>query len=319
MVVFWPRCDPVAVIQVFSTIALTANLTSMFHYDFNVGSLAQFGNPTETPRFDHRTERTDFRDLSHLAIRQRLDVEGFTDDFILVDEHTLQSHAIWWIVSTQDSQEIYNDYQHVTYQGENQTLWQTHILIQDFAYEYDGIAAGDSQLVDFIPRWNIHVPYDPHDPQEPPFTTGDDYAHHEGALPGPASVWATFPEIIFSNDWNICRYQSAPWCVALTREAAKLSGLLSPEMLSGDAFLGEWSPWEHWGVKYDRPPRPGDEIKLRADYDWDNPRWPAPGIAGPFPGPTGSPPLTIGRPSQQCVRRKPKKPGVASPSVATSK
>ncbi|KAL8946863.1 MAG: hypothetical protein Q9222_006797 [Ikaeria aurantiellina] len=320
MVVFWPRCDPVIAIQVFSTIALTPNLTSMFHYDFNAGSFAQFGNPTEVPHIDHRTERTDFRDMSHLAIRQRLDAENFKDDFILVDEHTQQSHAIWWIVSTQDSKDLYDGYDHIEYPGENETLWQSHILIQDFAYEYDSIAAGVTFLPDIIPRWNIHVPYDPHDPQEPPFTEGIDYAHQRSALPGPAGVYAAFSEIIYTNNWTICQWQTTPWCIALTREAAELSGLLSPEMLSRAAGRSVWSPWSHWGVPYHRPPRPGDEIQLRADYDWDSPRWPPPGTVGPFPGPTGPPRLARGtRFRQQCLSRKLKKPGLPSPTVATSR
>lgn len=332
MVVFLPRFDETSVLQVFSTVALTANLTSLFRYDFNVGSFAQFGDPETVARIDHRSERTDFRNISHLAIRQQLDAEGFTDEFILIDEHTAQNHAIWWVITTEDSKDTTEDFigqgnPPVTYPGENFTLWQSHIMIQDLAYMYDSVARFDYRIFDLVAGDRIN-PYDPHDPQEPPRNEGRDYITRPGAenLIYGHYITATFSEVMLTTDPAITRYKGTKWCVALTPEAAALAGLLSPVWLSGDAAICEWSPFDRRG---DDPPRPGDVIDLQSNYDWDSPRWPPPGVAAPFPGPTINLSLAsrIGRrPSyprvgdpQQCMRRKLRRPGPPSQLVATSR
>ncbi|KAL8684185.1 MAG: hypothetical protein Q9224_006538 [Gallowayella concinna] len=283
MVVFWPSwCGP-DVIQVYSTVALTASLTSMFQYDFNVGSFAQFGDPNQVA---HLNERTDFHNIPHFAIRQRLDQENFTDPFILIDEHTAQSHAIWWITTTEES-ELMTDsftsygYPPITYPGENLILWQAHILIQDLAWDYGAISIGETSVEDIMPGQRVY-PYDPHDPQEPPFTLGRDYANKQvlRSLYPSHSINATFPEIMYTTDPTITRYKGTPpppGCVALTPEAATLSGMVSGE----NGGIHSWWPW------HGAPPRTGDVIQLTADYDVDSPRWPPPGVAGEFPGPTG--------------------------------
>ncbi|KAI4229173.1 MAG: hypothetical protein LQ349_006436 [Xanthoria aureola] len=332
MVVFSPRCDPRSVLQVFSTVALTANLTSLFQYDFNVGSFAQFGDPETVARIDHRSERTDFRNISHLAIRQQLDAEDFLDEFILIDEHTAQSHAIWWVITTRDSKDTTEDLTAfgnppVTYLGENFTLWQSHIMIQDIAYAYDSVVLFDLRIYDLIAGDRIH-PYDPHDPQEPPRNEGRDYITKEHAqyLIDGHYITATFSEIMLTADPSITRYKWSKWCVALTPEAARQSGLLSPVWLSGHDAISEWWPFDRRG---DLPPRPGDVIQLKSHYDWDSPRWPPPGVAAPFPAPTGNLSLasrvgrhpshpTVGSP-QQCVPRKPRKLRPTSPLVAISR
>ncbi|KAL8882303.1 MAG: hypothetical protein Q9192_007605 [Flavoplaca navasiana] len=332
MVGFSPLCEH-HVMQVISTIALTPNLQSMVQYDFNVGSFAQFGDPWMIPRMDHRTQRTDFGNMSHLAIRQHLDAENFTEDFVLVDAHTEQSHAIWWITATEYS-EFMTDLvtglgvPPVAYPGENFTLWQSHILTQDFPYEYEGISSGGGSMDEIIPRFDFNVPYDPHDPQDPPYTNGQNYSSKEEALylTIAAYIHATFPEVIYTNDPRITgRNISAnapPWCVSLTPEAAHLSGLLSAAHLSGDAALMEWSAfgiWGTWPPYHSRPPRPGDVIALTLYHDWDNPRWPPPGVAGPFPGPTGPPLPPRIKSSQQCAPRKIRRPRPAPlPMAATA-
>ncbi|CAO1598075.1 hypothetical protein XANCAGTX0491_001848 [Xanthoria calcicola] len=127
MVVFFQEWCPPWVLYAYSTVALTPNLLSLVQHDFNVGTFAQFGDPSEVVRINHRT---DFHDMSHLAIRQSLDAENFTDPFILIDEHTAQSHAIWWATTTEDSEDLTARwYPPVTHPGENFTLWQSHILI----------------------------------------------------------------------------------------------------------------------------------------------------------------------------------------------
>ena len=292
MVVFLPR-DEQAVVQVFSTLALTANLTSIFHHEFNIGTLAQFGDPDTIARIDHRSERTEFRNMSHYAIRQQLDAENFKKDFILVDENTPHNNAIWWITES-DMSEICMD-PAISYPGEDYVLWQIHMLIRDLAAEYDGIEAGETFIWDlFDAKYNYtkpqdRPPYDPHDPQQPPFNEGSDYTQGGGRK---HRITATYSELIWTDDPKICQLigLGGTWCVALTREAASLSGLISPVGLSGDEAISAWSPmFQHPGNRpVDRKPRPGDVINLQAYYDWHSPRWPPPGIAAPFPSPTGN-------------------------------
>ncbi|KAL9631829.1 MAG: hypothetical protein Q9204_004051, partial [Flavoplaca sp. TL-2023a] len=209
MVVFSPLCEH-HVMQVISTIVLTPNLRSMVQYDFNVGSFAQFGDPWMIPRMDHRTQRTDFSNMSHLAIRQHLDAENFTEDFVLVDAHTEQSHAIWWVTATEYS-EFMTDLvtglgmPPVAYTGENFTLWQSHILTQDFAYVFEDIYSDGVGIEEIIPQLDFNVPYDPHDPQDPPYTIGQNYSSKEEALYLTIApyIHATFAEVIYTNDPNI--------------------------------------------------------------------------------------------------------------------
>ncbi|KAI4210446.1 MAG: hypothetical protein LQ349_009475, partial [Xanthoria aureola] len=87
------------VLQVYSTIPLTENIIAMFHHDFNIGSFAQFGDPSGVARINNRT---DFYNMSHLAIRQHLDAENLEDGFVLLDE-TAASHAVWFVPTTEDS------------------------------------------------------------------------------------------------------------------------------------------------------------------------------------------------------------------------
>ncbi|CAL8579803.1 hypothetical protein XPA_005534 [Xanthoria parietina] len=324
MVVFLRQwCIPY-VLQVYSTIPLTENIIAMFHHDFNIGSFAQFGDPSGVALINNRT---DFYNMSHLAIRQHLDAENLEDGFILLDE-TAASHAVWFVPTTEDSYfytQSATSYGHppVAYPGENFTLWRTHILTQDLPPAYNLFISGDIFFDDFLPGGDIRTrahPYDPHDPQDEPFTEGRDYATEEGAegFCGMAQINANSPEVMHTSDPHVTRhlpFHPPPGAVALTREAAWLAGLKS-----GYDGVEEWSSWG------DRPPQPGDVVGLSANYDWDSPRWPPPGEAGEFPGPTGEIPRAkgIGRhpqiaSSQQCVRRKLRRPGLASPSARISR
>ncbi|KAL8810040.1 MAG: hypothetical protein Q9200_002896 [Gallowayella weberi] len=251
MVVFKPSCPP-EVIQVYSTIALTASLMSIFQHDFDIGSFAQFGDPSQVAHINDQTERTDFHNLPHFAIRERLD--------------------------------------------------QAFIL-------------GEIEIDKIIPGQKVFT-YDPHDPQKPPFTLGRDYTNkHLGrTLYLTHNINATDSELIYSTNPNITRFISTPplpGCVALNPNAARLSGMLSGEN-------GSMATWWSW---YGAPPRTGDVLRLRTEYDWDSPRWPPPGVVGEFPGSTGKfseagggghsigNHCPGGKASQKCVRRQRRRPG----------
>ncbi|KAI4226297.1 MAG: hypothetical protein L6R36_003288 [Xanthoria steineri] len=324
MVVFIPGECILHVLQVYSTLPLAQDIVAVFQHDFNIGSFAQFGAPSVVA---HINNRTDFYNMSHLAIRQHLDAENLEDGFILLDE-TAASHAVWFVPTTEDSYfytELATSYGHppVAYPGENFTLWQSHIMTQDLPPAYNPFISGDIFLDDFLPGGEIRTrahPYDPHDPQDEPFTEGRDYATEEGArgVCGLAEINANSSEVMYTTDPKITQRIwpfPPPRAVALTPEAAGRAGLKS-----GYDGAGEWdSPW-------DPRPQPGGLVGLFANYDWDSRRWPPPGEVGEFPGPTGEIPRAkgIGRhpqiaSSQQCVRRKLRRPGHASPFARISR
>ncbi|KAI4270593.1 MAG: hypothetical protein LQ337_006584, partial [Flavoplaca oasis] len=207
-------------------IALTPNLTSLIQQDVNIGTFAQFGDPALALHFNHRT---DFNNTSHLLIRQYLDSENFLDPFVVVDGNTAQSHAIWYITTTDESYGLSGRWSPpVTYLGENIALWQSHILIQDFPHQYQLVEGTDIGFEEIIPGERFD-PYDPHDPQIPPYTEGYDYATQEGAREiCSATINASFSEVMFTNDSSITHEILKPppqWAVALKPWPARLAGL----------------------------------------------------------------------------------------------
>ncbi|KAL9035231.1 MAG: hypothetical protein Q9180_004970 [Flavoplaca navasiana] len=241
MVVFWRDCYPTLVVQVFSTIALTPNLTSLIQHDFNIGTFAQFGDPALALHFNHRT---DFYNTSHLLIRQHLDAENFLDPFVVVDRDTARSHAIWYVTTTDESYELSGRWSPpVTYPGENITLWQSHILIQDFPHQYQLVEGADIGFEDIIPG-ERYDPYDPHDPQDPPYTEGYNYATKEGARNiCSATINASFSEVMFTNDPSITHEMLNPppqWAVALKPRPARLAGLSTVAKTGGYRTIS-WS------------------------------------------------------------------------------
>lgn len=266
MVYILPGCPP-AVLDAYSTVPLHLSTRNTVHHDFDVGSFARFRDPQVVLSIH---DRPDFHSLPHIEIRQRLDAEGHEDGFVLIDDHTEQSHAIWWVAETEES----NDWtrrmiedEHVppiTYPDEPFTLWHIHILTQDLPAQWilwnilgDPIAlpADIQQLIS---------PYDPHDPQNPPFTMGWNFSAGDGQerefLPSPLIVadpgeydWSDDPDLIkpFERGWH------AQYVVRLTQEAATEAGLISQW----------WPPYP--GSK----PGPEQSVKFSQTYDWDSPVW----------------------------------------------
>ena len=303
--------------QVFSTVPLIPNLISLVQHDFNIGTFAQFGDPFLSIHFNHRTG---FYNESHLLIRQQLDAENFEDPFMLVDGNTAQSHAVWYVTTTDDSYGLSELWPPVTYPVENYTLWQAHILLQDFPLQVRLVENNVVGIEDLIPGGRIH-PYDPHDPQNPPYTEGYNLSTKVDGqkFSYRAIINATFSEVMYTNDPNITQSigitRHPQWAVGLTPAAAKLAGLVSPR--PDNTNVDEWWYWFH-----DTPPQPGHVIQLQAYFDWDNPRWPRPGVAGQFPGPTTSLGLA-GRVShgleviggEQCIRRGFREPRLTLPGA----
>ena len=260
MVVFPPPCIP-RVLDAYPNVPISPSVRASVIHDYGVGSFARFQNPTSVISIH---DRPDFHSLSHLEIRQRLDAEGHESEMVIIDGDTAANHAVWFVLSTAESAsytEIEESYIYPPkqYPGEF-TLWKLHILTQDLPFDYDFLEGGGK------PIWeDLKEPYDPHDPQIPPYTMGVDFSKKEEAMNNDwyarVNITASPGEYEISDDPK-ARDQpqfpspGPPHVVRLTREAARDAGLLT-----------EWESW------WDPLPDAGASIKFKVWYDWDSPKW----------------------------------------------
>ena len=246
-------------LNAYPTTPLTPNVAASVEQDFAIGSFARFGNPLEIISIQ---DRPDFHGASHYSIREKLDLEGFLEDFLIIDDRTAASHAIWYVETTENSKAytalaIGDDEPPITYPGEDFILWQARILTQDVPIQWTCFDVGVRDLLDDLEKYNH--PFDPHNPQQEPFTLGLNFSLKEdgqGYL-GEAYIEAEFQEINWSTDIELRKQiiPNPPVVVQLTAEAARDAGLLSI-----------WRSAQ-------RVPRPGETIKTSAPYDWDSPKW----------------------------------------------
>ena len=264
MVVFPPPCTP-RVLYAYPNVPISPSVRTSIVHDYNVGSFARFQNPTSVISIH---DRPDFHSLSQFQIRQRLDAEGQDSEIVIIDSDTAANHAIWFVLSTGES-ELYTDLAHdmglppKEYPGEI-PLWKVHILTQHLPLDYDFLEGGGK------PIWeDLSEPYDPHDPQNPPYSMGVDFSKKEDAM---SNAWyalvgiiASPGEYVFSDDPKARQqpqfFPPPPYVVRLTREAARDAGLLS-----------EWEAWR------DPLPSAGASIRFDVHYDWDSPKWAWEGI-----------------------------------------
>lgn len=257
MVVLPPPCIP-RVLNAYPNVPLLPSVFQSVVHDFNVGSFARFQRPTSVISIH---DRRDLYALSHFEIRQRLDAEGHKDEeIVIIDRDTATNHAVWFVRSTADSAHMAEGFPPPIEYPDETPLYKLHIMTQHLPLEFDFEIGGGKSILENLPE-----PYDPHDPQLPPYSTGNDYNKKEDAY---HNAWYYFPTITagpgeyeFSDDPR-ARHQpqfwppDPPYVVRLTHQAAKTAGLLS-----------EWQPWVN--------PLPGplQNIRFDAHYDWDSPKW----------------------------------------------
>lgn len=172
MVVFPPPCIP-RVVDAYPNVPVSPSVLTSIIHDYNVGSFARFQNPTSVISIH---DRPDFHSLSHLEIRQRLDAEGHYGDIAIIDSDTATNHAVWYALSTAASEHCTEGQLPKEYPGEF-TLWKVHIMTQHLPLEYDFLNGAGKHIWEDLPE-----PYDPHDPQIPPYSFGRDYSKKEDAM-----------------------------------------------------------------------------------------------------------------------------------------
>ena len=259
MVVFDHQCIP-RVLDAYPNLPISPSVRNSIIHDYNVGSFARFRNPTSVISIH---DRPDFHSLSDFEIRLRLDAEGHDGQVVIIDSNTAANHAVWFVLSTLES-EFYTDLGKdiglppKEYPGEV-PLWKLHILTQHLPLDYDFLEGAGK------PIWeDISEPYDPHDPQIPPYSMGLDFNKKEDAM---SNAWyarvhitASPGEYEFSDDPTAREqtqsYPTPPYVLRLTRAAARDAGLLS-----------EWEAWRN------PIPSVGASIGFSVHYDWDSPKW----------------------------------------------
>ena len=260
MVVFPPSCTP-RVLNAYSNVPILPSVRTSIIHDFNVGSFARFQNPSSVISIH---DRPDLHYLSHFEIRQRLDAEGHDSEIVIIDRDTAANHAVWFVVSTEESAWHTEDETEIAgfppkkYPGET-PLWKLHLLTQHVPLEFDFCIGGGKSITEDLPE-----PYDPHDPQLPPQSMGVDFSKKEDAMSNAwyaqVGITAGPGEYEFSDDPRLRRlpqfFPYPPFVVRLTPEAARGAGLLS-----------EWEAWQK--------PLPGarESIRFNVHYDWDSPKW----------------------------------------------
>ncbi|KAL8674205.1 MAG: hypothetical protein Q9168_001373 [Polycauliona sp. 1 TL-2023] len=257
------------VLNAYSTFSLLPEVRTSVLHDFNIGSFARFHRP-EVVISVH--DGPDFYGLSHLDIRLRLDRENKDGPFAIIEETTAESHALWYVTTTEES-EIWNnaiDPSPIGYPGEAFTLWHLHIWTQALPSEYLEFCYGDADMAEDV-TVDGTIQYDPHNQQEPPFGDRSYWGkkeNAEGSLPQPLVI-ASPGEWQWSDDAQLRRkanpsypyYANPAGVVKLTSEAAREAGLVA-----------SWVWWDK------EQPKAGQPVEMRQKVDWDSPKWPWDGV-----------------------------------------
>ncbi|KAL8969535.1 MAG: hypothetical protein Q9183_001952 [Haloplaca sp. 2 TL-2023] len=253
MVVFPPACIP-ALVHAYSSVPLLPAVKTQVLHDWAAGGFYQFRNPRDVLTVN---DRQDFHELSHYQMRQRLDAEGQTDGFVLIDGDTAENGGIWWITSSEESVNITRDLPGdfeppITYPGEDYALWKLHIRTQDLPFLLPDVYETDYGAKIW---WGVRDdnPYDPHDPQPRLLDTHADYCNKTEAY---QLYWVTVTAR--PGEWESVKdesYDPPLINVRLTEAAAKEAGLTTG--------------WNWWEVE----PPVGESMEVEAYYDWNSPLW----------------------------------------------
>ncbi|KAL9583122.1 MAG: hypothetical protein Q9212_002895 [Teloschistes hypoglaucus] len=255
MVILETNLNPF-VMNGYSIAPLTLEMNRTIQHGIYDGSLARYNNPDFKLDLHDRPE---FHGVSHYDVRVALDAEGMLDPFILVDERTLESGAVWIVEDTNqckyDSESV--QLPPVTYPGEDFVVWQARMLaveVPTFAIGWFVYGCDWGTLVETVEPYGR--PYDPHDPQDKLVSDGQDWTNpktqaQSGDWP---QVRANGTEVIWDPKYL---HEEPPSYYARLRDVvARDAGLLPL--------------WTHKSRLY----QPHEELSIAAWYDWESPVWP---------------------------------------------
>lgn len=116
----------------YATVPLAQSVAASVQQNFTVSSFARVGNPTVTISIQ---DRPDFYGASHYSIRETLDGEGFLIEFLVIDDRTADSHAIWHVETTENSKEytaiaVGGEDAPITHPDEFDSLANSHVCVR---------------------------------------------------------------------------------------------------------------------------------------------------------------------------------------------
>lgn len=259
MVVFQHHAP--TIVNVYSTVPLSAAAETVIKNGFYDGSQARYGNPMVVPQVHSETK---YHGLSHYDLRLLSDSSGNEHPIMVADDRTAESGALWYVDTTVNCKSATEDFPErekppVIYPGEKFALWHLRMRAVDIPLSFVawGVGCGSmsEQLYSKVPP-----PYDERNPQNEPWASDFDWTNPETAANscGDAFVLADWDEMEWTWDPEIIKHWSPRLPGArLTAEAAEKGGLKST-----------WVPIL-------RVPKLGEQdFRLQVPYDPYNPKWP---------------------------------------------
>ena len=255
------HCPP-STINAYSTSPLTDLMTSTVQHGIYDGSRGRFGDSMLQVTFH---DRPDFHGLSHYELRKLLDSEHSPNPFLIVDNQTPDTDAVWYVPDTakcesnSDPLKFPPAFRPIKYPDEDFILWQAHMRVSDVPISSASWNVGWGDIIEVL--LNNYPRYDPHDPQNTIIRMEDiDWNDREEQVKmwGFVNLRANWSEVEWSRDPDDRRSIAPrpPVVTRLTSEAAEEAGLLPV-----------WTPKQQIATV-------GEEVPLIAYYDWNSPIWP---------------------------------------------
>jgi hypothetical protein len=244
------------VLYAYLTSPVSLTNLDRIHAQFAIGAFARFSPSSEL----FIRDRPDFYSLSHLKIRQRLDVEGFLDTFLIIEDRTIDSNAVWYIDTTEageSEEESGIEDGNIVKHGDEPTLLRIRTLIIDIGVLHANLTIANTSILETLDEW----PYDPRSDQEP-YTLGVDFENDESWIPA-AFIAAGEEEVEVSDDLALRKK------FMLGRGHPEKVIRLKPEVATREGlktgYIGGWNAYAE--------PNKAGEYLLQVKYDPQSDRW----------------------------------------------
>ncbi|KAI9735835.1 MAG: hypothetical protein M1834_001300 [Cirrosporium novae-zelandiae] len=157
--------SPPSILYAYLTSPQPLQVLDQVHHDFAIGSFARFDPSVELFICD----RPEFYGKPHVEIRQKLDEEGLQDAFLVIEDRTTDSNAVWYIERTSHAESASEDDEFVKH-GNEPPLLRLRIKTRDVPLTHVNYEIANTDIVEDIEDW----PFDSHADQEP-WTLGVDF------------------------------------------------------------------------------------------------------------------------------------------------
>ena len=246
-------------INAYSTVPLTQSTVQLVQHAIYNGSRARFGDPQMQVTI---LDRPEFHGVSNYDLRTILDKERQLDPFLIIDTHTAEKNAVWYVPDTQtcknNSDPTKGENPPVIYPDEGFILWQALVRTEDIPLEVILWMNDDDTFFQDVQKWYHDCSYDSHHPPSDVISRNIDWTSSKSQAEfwGKVMILATWSEVEISYHPVYPPLPPGTKLVRLRREVARDAGLLPT-----------WVP-PFWS------PEMGERFRTFVYYDWRNPKWP---------------------------------------------